>query len=188
MEAGSSALIEAVSVLVPPACREHVIGDLCEQYKSRRDFLCAVATTVPFVLWSQICRTSGTPLLLGEGGALAVSFLSAAAQFGDQSFFSGTSGWFRLGMPCAAALLVIVLRDAYASEPSRPLLARAFDVVPAVAVGLVLEATLAIVGSTLALPRFITIAAAALSMFTLSTARLTFPPPRHGMPPGSTPA
>jgi chromate transport protein ChrA len=91
-------------------------------------------------------------------------------------------------MPCAAALLVIVLRDAYASEPSRPLLARAFDVVPAVAVGLVLEATLAIVGSTLALPRFITIAAAALSMFTLSTARLTFPPPRHGMPPGSTPA
>ena len=174
MEARPSTLIQTVSLFVPPACREHVTGDLCERYTSCGDFLRAAVATVPLVVWSQIRRTSGGPLVLSEAGALAFSLLSAAARFGDQSFSSDTTTWLRLGMPVAAALLATVIRDAYAGHRSRQPLAMAFDVVPAVTITLAFEAALATTGSRLALPGFITMWASGLSVVALSTVRLMF--------------
>ena len=52
-EARPSPLIEVVvSLLVPRACREYIIGDLCERYTSRWQYLCDAAATLPLVLWS----------------------------------------------------------------------------------------------------------------------------------------
>ena len=59
LEAGPPALIEsAVRLLVPPVAREHVLGDLAERYSSPRQYLLDAARTVPFVVVSQIRRTS----------------------------------------------------------------------------------------------------------------------------------
>ena len=184
MEARPSTLIETVSLFVPPACREHVTGDLCERYTSCWDLWRAAVATVPLVVWSQIRRTSGGSLVLSEASALAFSFLSAAARFGDQSFSSGTTTWLRLGMPVAAALLATVLRDAYAGHRSRPPLAMAFDVIPAVTIALAFEAALATTGSRLALPGFITMWASGLSVLALSTVRLMFVSTRSNYQPG----
>jgi hypothetical protein len=135
-------------------------------------------------VWSQIRRTSGGPLALSEAGALAFSFLSAAARFGDQSFSSSTTTWLRLGMPWAAALLATVLRDAYVGHRSRSPLAMAVDVIPAVTIALAFEAALATTGSRLALPGFTTMWASGLSVLALSTVRLMFASTRSNHQPG----
>jgi hypothetical protein len=68
----------AVSVLLPPACREPVLGDLHERFGHRGagarwlGYVVDVATTVPGVLWSQMRRigTSGPQCAAGVPGDL----------------------------------------------------------------------------------------------------------------------
>src|SRR5579862_6342350 len=58
MEARPSPLIEAiVTVLMPAAYREHVMGDLNERYTSPSQYIADAIQTVPFVLWSHIRRS-----------------------------------------------------------------------------------------------------------------------------------
>jgi hypothetical protein len=47
-----------VRLLVPPATREHVMGDLSERYRSPRQYLTEVLRSLPFIIVSQIRRTS----------------------------------------------------------------------------------------------------------------------------------
>ena len=59
LETRPPVLIDAVArALIPPACREHVIGDLWERYRSPWQFVLDAAGTIPFVVASQIRRTS----------------------------------------------------------------------------------------------------------------------------------
>ena len=59
VEARPPALIEsAVGLIVPPAAREHVLGDLFERYASPGLYVLEAARTLPFVLASQSRRTS----------------------------------------------------------------------------------------------------------------------------------
>jgi hypothetical protein len=59
LEARPPALIDAaVRLLVPVPCREHVIGDLWERYRSPRSFVLDALRTIPFVVISQVRRTS----------------------------------------------------------------------------------------------------------------------------------
>jgi len=59
LETRPPVLIDAVvRALIPPACREHVIGDLWERYRSPRQFVLDAVRTIPFVVASQIRRTS----------------------------------------------------------------------------------------------------------------------------------
>ena len=75
VEAGPPALIEAVvRVLTPPACREHVLGDLWERYRSPSQYLSDAMRTVPFVLASQIRRTVSAPLLAFQAISVFVTF------------------------------------------------------------------------------------------------------------------
>ena len=62
MEARPPALIDAlVRRLVPPACREHVVGDLWERYTSPRHYALDAVRTIPAVVASQIRRTARLP-------------------------------------------------------------------------------------------------------------------------------
>ena len=59
VEARPPALIEsAVGLIVPPAAREHVLGDLAERYASPGLYVLEAARYLPFVFASQIRRTS----------------------------------------------------------------------------------------------------------------------------------
>ena len=54
--------IEAiVERTLPPACREHVLGDMREEYVSRFGYLRDVAHTVPFIMAERIRRALVTP-------------------------------------------------------------------------------------------------------------------------------
>jgi hypothetical protein len=84
MEARPPALIDAiVGHLIPPACREHVLGDLCERYTSPIGYLVEAIRTIPLVIAGRIRRTCDALLVLGEAQILLLTFYGAA--FGGRS-------------------------------------------------------------------------------------------------------
>jgi hypothetical protein len=109
-----------VGLLIPPACREPVLGDLCERYRSPRQYLVDALRTVPLVILSQIRRTASPQRLLLEAFALYLSFLAAAWQLHALPFLYDQDGFLRLAIPTAAALLALLLADAYANPSNRP--------------------------------------------------------------------
>jgi hypothetical protein len=102
MEARPPALIEAaVRLLVPHAAREHVLGDLSERYASPLKYTVDALRTIPFVLVSQIRRTS--PL-----GSVVIQVFLLSVGLGV-----GSGPVLRGPLALLAGLLGLVLRDAY---------------------------------------------------------------------------
>src|SRR5579862_5814626 len=67
MEPGPSKVIEAiVSLLLPPACREEVLGDMRERNESTGGFLREAISTVPCVIYSRVRRTTDAVVVLME--------------------------------------------------------------------------------------------------------------------------
>ena len=67
-----------VRLSIPVPCREHVIGDLWERYRSPGTFLIDAIRTVPFIVASQIRRTSTIGALLMQAFLLVVGFAVGA--------------------------------------------------------------------------------------------------------------
>ena len=64
MKPGPPKTFEAlVAVLVPPACREEVLGDLHERYGSPRQYGLDAASTVPLRSFAANWGLCGSPLL-----------------------------------------------------------------------------------------------------------------------------
>ena len=108
MEARPPALMEAVvRLLTPAACREHVLGDLCERYRSRRQYAFEALTTIPFVVASRIRRTSSVGLLTLQVIGVCVGFLTSPP-FGLAAMTAAAAG----------ALIMLLARDAYRGQRS----------------------------------------------------------------------
>jgi hypothetical protein len=103
VEAGPPALIESVvRLLLPPPTREHVLGDLAERYSTPAHYVGEALRTVPFVVVSQIRRTS----------VIALWPLIALILFGG--FATGRNvSWVQAIIPAAATMIGFMLRDAY---------------------------------------------------------------------------
>ena len=103
VETGPSTLIEGVvRLLTPPACREYVLGDLCERYRSPGQYLSDAVRTLPFVIVSRIRRTSSAPLL-------AFQAVSVFATFAGPSVMP-----IRMGVSAmVAAVAILAFRQAY---------------------------------------------------------------------------
>ena len=95
-----------VGIVIPPACREHVLGDLHERFENPRQYLVDAASTVPLVIVSRIRRTSDPVVLLMEGFTLYVSFLCAALWM-HRSLLYQDWGLLRIGIPPTTALLYV---------------------------------------------------------------------------------
>ena len=109
VETGPPALIEGVvRLLTPPACREHVLGDLWERYRSLGQYLKDAMRTLPFVIVSRIRRTSSASLL-------ALQAFSVFATF---------AGPWMIPLPMAvsamaAAVAILAIRQAYRVDTPR---------------------------------------------------------------------
>jgi len=107
LETRPPVLIDAVvRALIPPACREHVVGDLWERYRSPWQFGLDAARTIPFVLASQIRRTSTF------AGVVIHAFLLCV------SVGVGVGRLWAAVAAVSGALLGFILRDAYRRVPS----------------------------------------------------------------------
>ena len=109
VETGPSALIErVVRLLTPPACREHVLGDLWERYRSPGQYLRDAMRTLPFVIVSRIRRTSSAPLLAFQAFCVFATF----------------AGPWMTPIPMAvsamaAAVAILAIRQAYRVDAPR---------------------------------------------------------------------
>jgi hypothetical protein len=156
-----------VASFIPPACREHVLGDLCERYQNPRQYLADAARTIPLVVVSRIRRTSNAQMLLMEAFAVYISFLAAAWWLAGTPFLYGQSGFLRLAIPSVASLVGLVMAGAYVDL--RPMVRAACGV----GFGFLPEIVLWIVRPDLTVPSWIMMTGAALS-FTMVCAVAVF--------------
>ena len=98
-------VIERVAqLLMPPASREHVLGDLSERYVSPRQYLVDAVRILPFVVLSRVRRTSNPPL----DTAVVVLLWFWGVIWG-----SGEHLWLAAGIPAFVAMSVLILLVAY---------------------------------------------------------------------------
>lgn len=100
-------------LLIPPACREEVLGDLYESCDSLGPYVREALRVVPMVLFSRIRRTADSQVLLMQAVALYLSFLGAAWLEGKTLLFQD-SVLLRLAIPPAWFVFGVILDDAYA--------------------------------------------------------------------------
>lgn len=120
MESGPPKMMQAViAILLPPACREEVLGDLHERYRSPGRYRLEAIKTVPLVILSRIRRTTDPGLLFMCACALYLSFVAVAWVSGEMHFLIQNNGYAKLAVPVVTILLSLVLVDAYARPERR---------------------------------------------------------------------
>jgi hypothetical protein len=176
MDPGPSKAAEAiVAVLLPPACREEVLGDLYERYRSPARYGVEAACTVPLVILSRIRRTADPQVLLMHAFAWYVSFLGAA-RVTDGALLNAQWGLVRLAIPAAIAVLTLMLEDAYARPRQRSALQLARGPVLGLGCALLSQGMFRMSNPDLALPAWITLYGCAAGLLLSSAVRLLFPP------------
>jgi hypothetical protein len=151
MEARPHPIAErVVSLLLPPACREPIVGDLHERYVSAAQYLVDALRTVPFAVWGQVRRTTSPMLAAAEAVAVYIAFVVASGITSPGRFGSAT---IPVGAAVAAlaALATVVLRDAWAGQTPRARAHFALDAVLALTCAAVVHAALRTLGARLAL-------------------------------------
>lgn len=169
-----------VGFLIPPACREHVLGDLHERYVSPGQYTLEAARTVPLVILSRIRRTTDPQVLLMEALVLYISFI-AAAWYLDPAFLSGPWGLLRLAVPAAIVLVALIFADAYADPTRRSPLKPVLGAALGVGFAFLSQAILSAGNRKFTVPRWIMIYGGAMSLLLVSALRIIFTGdwPRH---------
>ncbi len=118
MSAGPPGWLDTLArILIPPARREDVLGDLHERYRSPGQYMIDLLATAPCVIFSRIRRTTDTELFLTEALLLYASFL-ATAWYTDRSLLDEPWGLLHLAIPTAITLVFVILEDAW-DRPGR---------------------------------------------------------------------
>ena len=176
MYSGPSKAAEAiVAVLVPPASREEVLGDLHERYSSPSQYGFDALRTIPLVIFSRIRRTTDPLVLPMQAFVLYLSFL-IAAWLQDGAFLHGQAGLMRLAIPAAIVMLGLILDDAYAKPGQRSPLKLIRGPVLGFALALAAQGVFRIADPNLAIPAWIAFYGCAISLPLSSALRILFPP------------
>ena len=172
MDSGPNKIVEAiVGRLIPPACREEILGDMRQRHQSSVSYLLEGAHTIPCIIYSRICRTTDALVAVAEGFSMLTAFVVAAGWL-DPAAIVEQGGLVRFAIPPLIFLVAVILADAYADPkkrwPLRPLF------------GPLLGFTLAYIAQSVmdnwALQSSLFAWGCAISVVLLSTLRLTFPP------------
>ena len=167
MRAGPPKIIEAVvGLLVPPASREHVLGDLRERFQDTRSYLADAVSAVPGAIAGRVLRTTDWQVLAMEGCALYVSFLGAAWAGIGAADLCRHGDFLRLLLPVALGILALVAADVYGGGTRRA---------PGLAAALGVGCAAALPGRDI--PAGILCSGGALGVLLISTLRVWFP---HG--------
>lgn len=118
MESGPSKVAETIAgYLLPPACREEILGDMRERYRSRFGYFLEALHVVPCAIYSRICRTIDPVVALMQAASMYTAFVMAARCV-DVTLLSAKGGFARLAIPPIVVLAVMSVADAY-SDPKR---------------------------------------------------------------------
>ncbi|HEY3825225.1 MAG TPA: hypothetical protein VGL82_11750 [Bryobacteraceae bacterium] len=113
MSAGPPGILERiVALLLPPACREEVLGDLREKYTGILQYIGLAMNVVPSVIWSRIRRTADAPSVLTEGMLVYASYL-AAAWYVNSTLPMRQGELFRLAVPAVLFVALVIIEGAW---------------------------------------------------------------------------
>ena len=178
MNAAPPRLLEKlIGCLIPPARREHVVGDLHERYENTWLYLRDAASAVPMVILSRIRRTADPQLLLMEAFGLYIAFVGAAWWIDRGSFLFEPYGLLRLAIPAAIGLLAFVLVDAYAQPSKRSTLKPMLQTAAGLAFAFLSQMTLWLTGGEFAVPWNIMLYGGGASLILVSALRMFFAAP-----------
>lgn len=175
MEPGSSkvspptVIEKIVGFFIPPACREEVLGDLRERYRSPAQYLVGAACVVPCVIWSRIRRTTDAVLLLVEWMSIYAMLVFATLCL-DRAALLEPWMCLRLAVPPVIIVAAMTLVDVYA-DPRK----RGFDPVMGPGVGLGVAAAFAVKNFP-ELPAFVFSLGGVAGTLIVATLRVMFPP------------
>ena len=176
MKARPPIVVESLlALLIPPACREHVLGDLHERFTGLGSYIVEAVRTVPFVIISQIRRAVDIRVFLMEASALYFSFMSAAWRAEGVAFLHQERSLLRLVIPAGAALFVLLTRDAYSTRgPRISALGSVLETTVGVGFAFLFEVVLSAASGRLALPRLVVLVGSATSVVLVSAVRIFF--------------
>jgi len=104
-------LERVVGLLIPPACREHVLGDLHERYTSLSQYVREAIGTLPLVISSQARRNFRIELCLSEACVLYLTF--AGVVLAGRASFNVEGGLLPLIVSLLPLRLCLTIADAY---------------------------------------------------------------------------
>jgi len=165
-----------VALLTPPACREHVVGDLRERYTTRGQYVAEAICTIPLVVSSRIRRTTDPQMLLMEAFVLYISFLVVAWRLDGANFLYEQWGYARVAIPAAIAEATLKLEDAYATPGKRTPLTPILQVTLSLGIVSLAEGALLAIDPRWVLPLHTVVYGSAISIVLVSTLRILFPP------------
>jgi hypothetical protein len=171
MESGPSKVAEAlVYWLLPPACREEVLGDMRERNQTSAQYLVEATCTVPSAIYSRIRRTTDAVLTLMVALSMYTAFVMSARWLDPELLFR-EYGFARVAIPTAIFLVAIILADAYSDPKKRWPLKPLFGPTLGLALNYAVE-----LHHRWALPASVLAWGGAVSVLLVSTLRLRFPP------------
>lgn len=181
MEAHPHPIIEGiVARLLPPACREHVVGDLHERYVSTGQYVWDAARILPFAVWGQIRRTTSPVFAAAELGAVYVAFLGAPGAVNPRALGTALAPT-SAAIAAITALVTLALRDAWVGRTWRSNPHLVLDAILGAALAGASHALLRTIGSRLALEPAALLAGCATSLALLAGVRVSlhsfFQPP-----------
>jgi hypothetical protein len=156
-----------VAFFVPPACREEVLGDLYERFRSPGQYWLDAIRAVPLVIASRVRRTSAPQAVATLALAVYAAFLGAAF-FWDRAFLHEQWGLLRLAVPVAPVLLALMLEDAYSKLGRRPLLQSIRGAVLGLGLAWLLQLAFAF-------PRWLMLYGGAIGLILISALRMLLP-------------
>jgi hypothetical protein len=175
MESGPSQITKVIAEaliywLLPPACREEILGDMRERNQSSARYLMEAISTVPSVIYSRIRRTTDPVVALMEALSIYTAFVMSARWLDHELLFR-EYGFARLAIPPVIFLTTIILADAYSiptkRRPLKPLFGPTLGLAVTYAAGL---------NQQWALPMPVLAWGGAASVLLVSALRLIFPP------------
>jgi len=183
MRAGPSRVAEIiVALLVPPACREEVTGDLHERYRSPLRYAAEALQTVPLLILSRMRSVTDPQLLLLQAFVFYICFLGADKLNGG-AVLRDAWGLVRCAIPAVMALLGLVLADTYSNPAPRPP-HPARSPLAGVLIAAASQGLLAIGRPEVAIPRLTLLYGCGMSLLLSSSIRLWFPPFLRPVSPG----
>jgi hypothetical protein len=113
MPSGPPKVLELLAgILLPPTCREEVLGDLHERYRNPAQYLGDVIGTAPFILLSQVRRRADMQFLILDASLIYACFL-AAAWYRDKALLSKQAGLLHLAISAGITLAYLLLAEVF---------------------------------------------------------------------------
>lgn len=164
--------------LLPPVCREQVLGDLQERAKSRRQFVKEAVSVLAPVIVSRIRRVTDAQVLLMQTLALYISFVAAAWYSGESSFYQ-EAGLIRLAIPTTVSIATLLLCAAYANPARQNFWRPVLQAATSIAIGLLGQALVFDTVPLLAVPLPVLLEGGCIAVVLVSTLQMLFPPIGH---------